>query len=101
MSDIALTLRKQALLQESATLREDAIAHARGLAPAFAVADGVRAVGRWLAAHPLVPLAAVAGIAIVRPRVAYRWLRRAGLGVQLWQRGRNALALALAGVPKS
>lgn len=101
MSAVDLALRKQALLQQSAALRQQATVQARGLAPAFALADAVRTAGRWLAAHPLVPLALVAGIAIVRPRVAFRWARRAWLGVQLWQRSRTALALALTRMPQT
>ena len=80
--DIDLALRKQALQQQSAVLRERLAGHAAAVAPALALVDEVRSGWRWVRDHPLVPLAAGLGLLLLRPRATFRLLRR---GVVVWQ----------------
>lgn len=81
-----LAARKQALLADSGALRQQAVAQAQGLAPAFAAADALRAGWRWVRANPLVPVALGVAVVVARPRLLWRIARRAWLGWQLWQR---------------
>jgi len=86
-----LWLRRQELLRQSGELRERLGQHGRGLAPLLHAADTARQTGRWLLAHPLVPVAALALLAWRRPRGVLRWGRRGWQAWQLWRRVRGAV----------
>lgn len=89
--NVERALKKQRLQFESGRLREQATTYASGLAPAFAVAETVRAGWHWLKAHPAVPVAIAIVVVVVRPALAWRWGRRAWLGWKAWQRLRVRL----------
>ena len=82
LSDEALARRRESLLARSAALREGLVRDAAVLAPPLRQADRVLEALRWLRARPALPLAAVAGLALWRPRLAWRWALR---GVGLWR----------------
>lgn len=90
LSDEALARRREALLARSAALREGLTRDAASLAPPLRRADRVLETLRWLRARPVLPLAAVAGLALWRPRAAWRWALR-GLG--LWRTWRSVRRL--------
>lgn len=87
-----LALRKQRLQFKSDALREQWRQHAQGLAPAFGVADQVRAGADWLGRHPEVLLGAGVAIAVARPRALWRWMRRGAIAWQFWRNGQRWLA---------
>lgn len=87
--DIERALRKQALQQESQTLRVQWAHYARGVKPAFAAADVAKQGWNWLKQHPAVPLAVVATVVVVKPALALRIGRGAWVGWQAWQRYRQ------------
>lgn len=90
----AVLLRKQLLLLRSAELRLSLAEQSQLLQPPLAVADQVRAAGRWLRAHPEGPMAAALLLGLMRPRRALRWGTRLWSGWRLWQRARHWLAAA-------
>ncbi len=51
--------------------------------PVVAAVEGLMAGGRWLRRHPLAIAALGVTLAIRRPTLAVRWLRR-GLGAWRW-----------------
>jgi hypothetical protein len=83
------TPRQQALLLRSAALREQLATESGRLQPPLRLADRVRDTWHWLQAHPELPLAAGAVVALLRPRRAWRWGRRLWWGWQTWQRMRR------------
>lgn len=85
-----LWLRRQALLRQSADLRDSLESHGRGLAPLFGAADRAWAAASWLRAHPLIPAGVLALLIWRRPRRLLRWGRRAWAAWQLLQRARAA-----------
>jgi hypothetical protein len=91
-----LARRQQQLLIRSAELRV-ALAHeVRDLQTSLSVADQVMAGAQWLRQHPLLPLLAVALLALRRPRRALRWASRLLWGWGLYQRARDWLGGAAA-----
>lgn len=74
--------RRAALVQRSRALRAGLVADAQALRPALTAADAVRDGLHWLRAHPLWLAAAVALLALRRPRRALRWAWR--WGPRLW-----------------
>lgn len=80
----ALAARRERLLMRSQQLRAQAVVQSAGLRPAFAVADRVQDTWIWLRAHPEAVGAAGLGLAIVRPRRAFR------LGLKAWSLWRLA-----------
>lgn len=80
----ALALRRERLLMRSQQLRAQAVEQSASLQPAFAVADRVQDTWIWLRAHPEAVGAAALGLAIVRPRRAFR------LGLKVWSLWRVA-----------
>jgi hypothetical protein len=91
-----LALKKQQLVFASEQLRGRLRDHGRALP---AVCDGIdraRAAGRWLKARPAIPVAIGVALLVGRPRVVWRWSRRAFRAWQVWRRARNAIDLVLA-----
>jgi hypothetical protein len=85
---VARAIRKEQLLRENDTLREDFAHHADGLRPACQASDGAVAGGRWLYAHPQVVIAFSLTFVIAQPKRAWRWARRAFSLWQTWNRVR-------------
>lgn len=83
---LELALKKQRLQIRSAELRDELARHAVVLAPAFTAADGARAGARWMRTHPQWVAGAAAALAVARPRLLWRWGRRAFVGWQAWRR---------------
>jgi hypothetical protein len=79
--------RHRALVLRSAQLRVRVAWHgaelARAAAPLLTTADVGLTGGRWLKRHPWAVAAVAAALALRRPRVALRWLRRA-IGAWRW-----------------
>jgi len=82
-----LDQRRRALQLRSAELRVRMAWHgaelARTAAPLLVTADVGLAGARWLKRHPWGLLVVAAALALRRPRVALRWLRRA-VGAWRW-----------------
>lgn len=89
--EFELALKKQRLQFASATLRADFARNANGLRPLLGAADGVVAGVHWVRRHPPLIAALAIGVAVAKPRRAWRWARRAIVGWRAW---RSALALA-------
>lgn len=81
-----LAVRRAALLQRSAELRERLAWHGVALQPAFVAADGVRAGWVWLRAHPWLPLVAAGAVVLWRPRRLLTLAVLAWRGWRLWRR---------------
>lgn len=89
MNTLELALKKQRLILKSAALRVSIADNAEPLRPLFAGADKVIAGIHWVQNRPQAVLAAVAAVAIVRPRLLWRWGRRALVLWKAWQKVRN------------
>lgn len=85
----ALARRQQQLLIRSAELRVTLAHQAQGLRSPLALADQLRAGVHWLRQHPVVPLAALAVLALRRPSRMLRWAPRLLGGWQLFLRVRT------------
>jgi hypothetical protein len=97
LDPLALALKKQRLLLESARLRAQWCTHVDNLRPALTGVDRVGQGLRWLRERPQVAVAAVGlvvGVFLTRPRIAMRWGRRAWLAWQMWRRARTWLAIS-------
>lgn len=89
---LELALKKQRLQFQSDLLRDRWCSHARGVAPAFGVVDGVRAGAQWLRRHPEVTVGAAVALVVAKPRTVWRWLKRSFAVWGLWRKGRQWLA---------
>lgn len=89
---LELALRKQRLQFQSDLLRARWQDHARGVAPAFGVVDGVRAGAQWLRRHPEVTVGAAIALIVAKPRAVWRWFKRGVVAWQFWRRGEQWLA---------
>lgn len=87
-----LALKKQRLLLRSADLRDRMGAHAQGLAPVFVAVDWLREAGTAARRHPEWVAAGIVAVVVVRPRFAWRWVRRGYLGWRMWTSARKLLA---------
>jgi hypothetical protein len=87
-----LALKRRRLQFKSDLLREEWIAHARGLTPVFGAADQVRAGYTWLRRHPELVVGTGVALAVVRPRAVWRWVRRGIVAWQFWRKGQQWLA---------
>lgn len=87
----ALARRHQQLLVRSAVLRITLAHQAQALKPPLALADQVRAGVQWLRQHPIWPIAALALLALKRPRRILGLTSRLLWGWGLYQRGREWL----------
>jgi hypothetical protein len=86
-----LAARRAVLLLRSAQLREQLAQRAQVFRPALHAADKVRAGAQWARRNPawmLLSAAALAGMAVVRPRAALRLTGRVWSGWQLFNRVR-------------
>ncbi len=88
-STLELALRKQRLQIAGEALRAEFGACAAGLAPVFSGADSVAEGARWLRRHPEFAVAAGVALAVIRPKRAWRWARRAFVGWQVWRKLRD------------
>lgn len=81
--------RCQALQRRSAALRDALARDSQALQAPLALADRLRAGGRWLGAHPQWVGVGVAVLVVWRPRRAWRLGLRLWGGWRLWQRLRR------------
>jgi hypothetical protein len=85
-TSVEYALKKQRLQLESDQLRGQMSGYAQGLKPACHTvdlfADGVRCLAR----RPLVPVAIAVAVVVSRPRMLWRWARRAYSGWSMWRR---------------
>jgi len=88
---LELALKKQRLQIAGETLRAEFGLCAAGLAPAFSGADCALEGVRWLRRNPQLVVGAGVALAVVRPKRAWRWGRRAFVGWQLWRKLRDLL----------
>jgi hypothetical protein len=79
---LELALKKQTLLLECASQRQQFAQHAAGLQPLFNGADRTVDAALWLKQHPLVIAAGSAAFFMLRPRVLWRWGTK---GYSLWR----------------
>lgn len=89
MNTLELALKKQRLIIKSAALRASLAEDAAPLRPLFSAADRVVAGIHWVQSRPQAVLAAVAALAIIRPRLLWRWGRRSLVLWKAWQKVRN------------
>jgi hypothetical protein len=85
---LELALRKQRLQIASESLRAEFGRYAAGLAPAFNAADCAVEGVRWLRRHPQLVVATTVALLVIRPKLAWRWGRRAFVGWQAWRKMR-------------
>jgi hypothetical protein len=79
---LELALKKQILLLDCASQRQQLAGHAEGLKPLFAGADRGLEVAHWLREHPA--LTTVAGVIVLALRPRFFW--RMGLrGLSFWR----------------
>ena len=90
-TEVERALKIQRLQIRSGTLRDAIGADAAALDPLFRAADRVRGAGRWLAVRPAIVIGAGVALAVLRPRSALRWTRRAFVGWQAWRSLRRGL----------
>ena len=90
---LELELRRQHLQLRSALLRDRLVQQLQPLAAPLAIADAVREAWRWLQQRPLVPLAGVAVLALLRPRRVLRWASRLWAAWGLLRRLQRRLAV--------
>lgn len=83
---LALALRKQALLLDCASQRQQFAQHAACLKPLFAGADRGIEMAQWVRQHPLAVAACSAAVFILRPRFFWRLGLR---GLYLWRLART------------
>jgi hypothetical protein len=91
---IDLALQKQRLQLKSAEQRGAMVAAAMQLAPAFAVADGLRDAWRWLRRNPEWLAGGIAVLLVVRPRAVWRLAQRSLFAWQVWRKLREWRASA-------
>ena len=92
MNEIERALTKQRLLIASAAQRDALARYAQGLQPAFAVADRLHSVARWVERHPEYVAAGVAVLAATSSttrRLLWRWSRRGFVVWRLWRDGKR------------
>lgn len=88
---LALALRQQVLLQRSEQGRTALASMLGPVRQPLALADRLLSAVSWLRAHPEGLLAAVAVLAVLRPRRVWRWGLRLWSGYRLWRRAQVAL----------
>lgn len=91
MNSLEIALKKQRLLIKSEDLRNEFGYNGRGVEPAFQVADTAVAGVHWLKRHPEVVAGVAVTLVVARPRVVWRWGRRAYTGWKAWQQLSRAL----------
>lgn len=88
---LELASRHGALKVRIAAQRDALARHAAPLEVAFAVADKAVSGLDWAKQHPAVVGGAVAALAILKPRRAWRWTKRGVFLWRGWQSLRNSL----------
>lgn len=83
---LELALKKQRLQIASERLRADFGRYAAGVAPLFTTADGVVKGARWVRRNPQAAVAAAVALLVIRPKIVWRWARRAFVGWQVWRK---------------
>lgn len=91
MNNTDLLLRQQQLLSRSQQLRLSLADQSKVLERPLAAVDTVQLGLRWLYAHPLVPLGALALLVALRPSRAIRWTGRVWWLWKSWQRVQLAI----------
>jgi hypothetical protein len=81
-----LALKKQRLQLQSDQLREQWHAHAQGLAPMFGIADQARVGVTWVRRHPVALVGVGVAVAVAKPKVFWRWAKRALLAWQMMKK---------------
>lgn len=89
---LELATRHGALKVRIEAQRRQLAQHAVPLESALAKGDAVLRGVDWLKHHPAAVGAAVASVAVVRPKRAWRWARRGYLLWRGWQAIKNNLA---------
>lgn len=89
--ELELVLRRQHLQARSALLRDQLAQQAQPLATTLAWVDGVRQAWHWLRRHPVLPLAGVAVLVLLRPRRVLGWAGRLWAAWGLLQRAKRML----------
>jgi hypothetical protein len=89
---LRLALKRERLVERSRALRREAVTQSAALEPMLALGDRIRAGAGWVRAHPGTVAAFFVGIAVVRPRRAWRWGTRLWAGWRLLQRVQDRLA---------
>jgi hypothetical protein len=79
---LELALKKQILLLDCASQRQQFAQHAAGLQPIFSGTDRTIEAVHWLKQHPLAIAAGSAALFVLRPRFLLRWGTR---GLSLWR----------------
>jgi hypothetical protein len=88
---LELALKKQRLQIASESLRAEFGRYAAGLGPVFNGADCAIEGARWVRRNPQFVVAATVALLVIRPKIAWRWARRAFVGWQTWQKLRGFL----------
>lgn len=91
----ALWERRMTLLQRSADLRDQLTQHSVGLVVVLGVADRACAAGRWVRAHPCVPVLAGLALWVLKPAFVWRWTTRGWAVWRLVQRTREKVPAGL------
>lgn len=84
-----LALKKQILLLDCATQRQQLSEYTAGMRPAFGVVDKANGAVHWLQQHPAVSAAVGAMVVVLRPRYVWRWGTRAWSAWRVMQRLRG------------
>lgn len=82
LDPIALAVRRGELRARIAAQRSELARHTEPVAGLLGKVDYVVAGFHWLKGHPREVAAAAAALAVLRPRRAWRWLRR---GLVVWK----------------
>lgn len=90
--DIELALKKQRLQLQSSELRNELVVYGRGIEPAFTAADLARQGWLWLRARPAILVTIGVALVVARPRLVFRWGRRAWVGWQTVSHWRGLIA---------
>lgn len=87
-----LARKRRALLRRSECLRRRAVELAVGIETRLLSFERIAAVVARSAKHPLVPLAVIAGLMLIGPRRALRWIGRGLIAFDVMRRVRALLA---------
>lgn len=79
---LQLALKKQMLLLDCASQRQQMAQHAEGLKPLFTGADRGMEVAQWIRQHPALTTAASVAALVLRPRFFWRMGLR---GLYFWR----------------
>ena len=83
---LELALKRQRLQFRSGEQRGQLAESAVALAPVFLVAEYCRTGIRWVRDHPAVTVGALAALLVAKPRLVFRWGRRAWLVWLAWRK---------------